>query len=308
MGIQDWYLMPPQKGPPLPRLFDLYWPWYKEELPGEEAEEEEGEGEEGEQQPPAADIQNIDLQVTAGEYAIGDKVPYSLDYEYKGKAQTAQLTLSIGTGVYPTFSTKQDYEPVELSLDEAMDWTKGNIGGTFVLTEALDKGQTYSLRGKLETLEDPTEETDTDWGVIEIPEEKPFEMEITDISTAKNKWLSSYLIAQVKGKIRNPNSSQTTHKVKCAVAYASQPDNFRFDRHWGFGSEGTPASQLIWLELTLQPGESVNVVSPYYYTAEEDTRHPDRGYEWADCYGQHTGYYAVLMDELGNKSEPVYFE
>jgi hypothetical protein len=28
-GISDWLPMPPNEGPPLPRKFNIYWPWYK---------------------------------------------------------------------------------------------------------------------------------------------------------------------------------------------------------------------------------------------------------------------------------------
>jgi len=119
--------------------------------------------------PPKADIQNLDFVPTKGTYKIGDNVPFSFSYEYKGKAQSGQLVLSLGTGVYPSFFTVQNYSPMAVAFAEAMNWTKRSLSGlSFVLTAALEPGKTYNTRAKLETLEDLTQETDTDWGVITI--------------------------------------------------------------------------------------------------------------------------------------------
>jgi archaellum component FlaF (FlaF/FlaG flagellin family) len=119
--------------------------------------------------PPKADIRNLAFEPTKGTYKIGDYVPFSLSYEYRGKAQSGQLVLSVGTGVYPTFFTTQEYNPMAVSFPEAMDWVSKSLSGSrFVLTSALEPGKTYNTRAKLETLEDLTEETDTDWSVITI--------------------------------------------------------------------------------------------------------------------------------------------
>jgi len=123
--------------------------------------------------PPAADIRNLDLVATKGTYDIGDRVPFTCNYEYKGKAQRGQLVFSLGTGVYPTFSPVVNYYPMEVSFEEAMDWTRRSFTGTFLLTEALNPGRTYNTRARLETLADPTQETDTDWSVLTIREEAP---------------------------------------------------------------------------------------------------------------------------------------
>ncbi len=118
--------------------------------------------------PPDADIRNVDFVTTKGTYEIGDYVPFSLSYEYKGKAQNGRLVLSLGTGVYPSFFTVQTYNPMAITFAESVDWVKKTISSTFVLTAALEPGKTYNTRAKLETLEDLTQETDTDWGVITI--------------------------------------------------------------------------------------------------------------------------------------------
>ena len=123
--------------------------------------------------PPKADIRNLDFEAEKGTYEIGDKVPFTCDYEYKGKAQSGQLVLSLGTGVYPYFTPVVNYSPMPIDFEKAMDWTRRSFEGTFELTEALEPGRLYNTRAKLETLDDRTQETDTDWSVLTIREEAP---------------------------------------------------------------------------------------------------------------------------------------
>lgn len=123
--------------------------------------------------PPKADIRNLDFVATKGTYDIGDRVPFTATYEYKGKAQSGQIAISLGTGVYPTFSTVVNYSPMAVSFAEAMDWTPMSFSGTFLLTTQLKAGQMYNTRAKLQTVEDPTQIIDTDWGVLTIREEAP---------------------------------------------------------------------------------------------------------------------------------------
>lgn len=123
--------------------------------------------------PPKADIADFDFRAEGGTYAIGDRVPFSASYKYQGKRQSGQLVLELGTGVYPTFYSRVIYSPMAVAFEEAMDWESRRLEGTFLLTEGLEPGQTYSMRAKLETLVDRTQETDTDWGVIAIKEVLP---------------------------------------------------------------------------------------------------------------------------------------
>jgi len=148
--------------------------------------------------PPKADIRNLDFVATKGTYEIGAKVPFTCTYEYKGKAQSGQLVLSLGTGVYPSFFTVQTYSPMAVAFAEAMDWVRKTITeGTFVLTAALEPGKTYNTRAKLETLVDLTQETDTDWGVITIstvPVGVSFQVSIwgTPAFGSYQKWWANY--------------------------------------------------------------------------------------------------------------------
>ena len=122
--------------------------------------------------PPTSDIRNFDFQAQAGTYDLGDSVPFDAPYEYKGKAQDGWLTISLGTGVAPSFFTKHTFTRTRVSFDEAMNWTSGRLTGSFTLPATLEAGQTYNVRAKLET-DDGKQETDTDWGVIKIAEVAP---------------------------------------------------------------------------------------------------------------------------------------
>ena len=123
--------------------------------------------------PPKADIKDFDFRATPGTYDIGDKVPFTAVYEYEGKAQRGRLTISLGTGIYPSFFTKHTYSPVAIDFEESMDWRGGTIDGNFTLPTTLEPGQTYSVRAKLEAISDYTQETDTDWSAFDVSEVPP---------------------------------------------------------------------------------------------------------------------------------------
>jgi len=117
--------------------------------------------------PEEADIKDFDFKLTKGTYDIGDKVPFTAPYDYKGVAQDGQLTISIGTGMYPTFNPVHTYSPLPVSFGAAADWETRGLEGNITLPE-LEAGQTYSVRAKLETLVKRTQETDTDWSAFTI--------------------------------------------------------------------------------------------------------------------------------------------
>jgi len=117
-----------------------------------------------------ADIRNVDFTVPRGNYEVGDNVPFTMSYEYKGRAQRGQLILSLGTGAYPTFIPRVNYDPMPTDLGESSDWASHSYSGTFLLTPTLQAGQLYNTRARLEGLDEPTWETDTDWSIIRIAE------------------------------------------------------------------------------------------------------------------------------------------
>ncbi|GAJ10588.1 unnamed protein product, partial [marine sediment metagenome] len=103
--------------------------------------------------PPASDLALPDpgFEAEPGTYDLGDSVPWTMVYQYKGKAQGGWLTISLGTGAYPSFFTKHTFPRVSVSFDEAMAWTPGSLSGSFTLPTTLEPGQTYNVRAKLET-------------------------------------------------------------------------------------------------------------------------------------------------------------
>ncbi|GAI45551.1 unnamed protein product, partial [marine sediment metagenome] len=122
--------------------------------------------------PPTSDIRNFDFRAQSGTCGLGASVPFDAPYEYKGKAQGGWLTISLGTGVSPSFFTKHTFPRQPVTFGEATDWTPGQLTGSFTLPTTLVAGQTYSVRAKLET-DDGKQETDTDWGVITIEAAPP---------------------------------------------------------------------------------------------------------------------------------------
>ncbi|GAI62972.1 unnamed protein product, partial [marine sediment metagenome] len=117
--------------------------------------------------PEEADIKDFDFKLAKGTYDIGAQVPFTAPYDYKGIAQDGQLTISIGTGIAPTFNPVHTYNPLPVSFDAAADWETRGLEGNIALPE-LEAGQTYSVRAKLETLVKRTQETDTDWSAFDI--------------------------------------------------------------------------------------------------------------------------------------------
>lgn len=118
---------------------------------------------------PASDIANLKFQAVRGTYDLGDKVPYEVAFDYKGKGQGGSLTILLGTGIYPSFFTKHTFPQVRVSFEEAYDWRAHQLSGTFTIPSTLEHGQTYSVRATLRT-DDGAQEIDTDWTVITIPE------------------------------------------------------------------------------------------------------------------------------------------
>jgi len=126
---------------------------------------------------PRADISDYDFLVTStGPYEIGETVTWLATGLYKGRRQGGRITISLGTGVLPSFLTKHTFPVIQLAagtFPEAFDWRDILVSGRFELPATLEPGQRYSIRARLETTEEPTRETDTDFGVITITEAPP---------------------------------------------------------------------------------------------------------------------------------------
>ncbi|MBA7483248.1 hypothetical protein ES707_18759 [subsurface metagenome] len=138
----------------------------------------------------------------------------------------------------------------------------------------------------------------------------PFTMSITKINTRTDKYASAFWLMEVTCQISNPHSVQISHDIYCCWAFGSadpdDPASFRYNRCWGGGSPGTPKSELYSLLLTLNPGQSVTLVSPFYIIDGWHDFHEN--YEWSNMpsgmwsHGQPKKYWFRMIDELGNWS------
>ena len=199
--------------------------------------------------PPKADIRNLDFVVTKGTYDIGDRVPFTATYEYA----------------------------------EAMDWTPMSFSGTFLLTEALKPGKLYNTRAKLQTLEEPTQIIDTDWGVIRIAEFAP----PPPPPTAAKFYMPSTLTIREEGPYNG------LYKVTFSTQITNRGNALgRYDLTWG--SNYLTASPYLpgygaWEEetsrrITLQPGETYS----WSWTYEEVFDYY-RGYFTCQLFGDWEG-------------------
>ncbi|GAI53943.1 unnamed protein product, partial [marine sediment metagenome] len=138
------------------------------------------------------------------------------------------LTISLGTGVAPSFFTKHTFSRIRVDLDEAMDWASGRLAGNFTLPTTLQTGQTYSVRAKLET-DDGKQETDTDWGVITIEAvaPPPVRYTLTGEGSPAVGWISG-LGSYDSGKTVTIRARLDSWAV----------DSYEFD-HWGGDASGT---------------------------------------------------------------------
>ncbi|MBA7702958.1 hypothetical protein ES703_111737 [subsurface metagenome] len=118
---------------------------------------------------PRADIADIDFHLlTTGLLDPGDTVSWIMTGVYKGRAQSGSLVISLGTGPVGTFFTQFTLPPTPVNFNESYDWQDFSFRGSFTIPPNVELGQTYSVRARLEAFLEPTQETDTDWGVITI--------------------------------------------------------------------------------------------------------------------------------------------
>lgn len=124
---------------------------------------------------PASDIADFDLVVPIGAYNLGAEIHFTGVYKHKGVAISGSLAISLGTGVWPTFSEVADLGSIPVSFSASYDWKSADLSGVIVLPATLVSGQTYSVRGTLRT-DDGAQEIDTDWSVITVIEGVPGEV------------------------------------------------------------------------------------------------------------------------------------
>ena len=118
---------------------------------------------------PGADIADFNINlITVGPFDPGSTASVIATGRYRGRAQGGSITISLGTGVPPTFFSRFTVPIIPVNFNEAYDWQDFSFRANFTIPTNVELGQTYNLRATIQTFMEPTQETETDWGVIEI--------------------------------------------------------------------------------------------------------------------------------------------
>ena len=98
---------------------------------------------------PSTELRDLAVTTSYRDYNLGEKLPITLSYRYKGVTQSGQMSVLIGKGVI--FSTVYTYPVQEITFDhaDALATVTEDIEVTLPLT--LDPGQVYSVKVVLET-------------------------------------------------------------------------------------------------------------------------------------------------------------
>ena len=187
---------------------------------------------------PSADIAQYDFLITStGPYDIGDPVNWMATGVYKGRRQSGKITVSLGTGTAPLFFSKYSAPAESVIFSESVDWDDFFFSGSFTLPTNLEKGRTYSVRARVEGIEEPTQETDTDFGVITIAEAAP-PLEQFTLSVGQE---------PIAGSIILDPDKAFYNRLEVVLLKAFPPTGFVFD-YWdinGFRRDVNPATVIM---------------------------------------------------------------
>jgi len=102
-NAEGYYPRPPQEGPPLPRMLNIFWPWYKAEEPPPNGEE-----------PPEGDFKVVvtDLKVDPATVPLGDTVVITCTVTNTGTVNGSSILYLKVDGV-PTATREVFLEPGE---------------------------------------------------------------------------------------------------------------------------------------------------------------------------------------------------
>ena len=119
---------------------------------------------------PSADIKDFNINLlTIGPFDPGSTGSFTATCRYRGRAQGGAIKIELGTGIVGTFFSKFRLQPeIAVSFRESFDWQDFSFRGNFTIPDIAEKGEKYNLRATIQTFADPTKESETDWGVIEI--------------------------------------------------------------------------------------------------------------------------------------------
>ncbi len=135
---------------------------------------------------PSTDLQGLDITTTYRDYALGETLPFTLSFKYKGIAQGGTIQAIIGKGIPALFTQVHAYPPFAIQYDEASTLTTMNRDATIVLPHTLEPGQVYGLKVILTTLDDK-DTTDLEGSAFRIAEgEVPTDPGVGEYREIKN--------------------------------------------------------------------------------------------------------------------------
>lgn len=137
---------------------------------------------------------------------------------------------------------------------------------------------------------------------VVTPVVPPFTMVITNIAQSTDQYATAYWIVEITAKITNLSSYVVTHDLACGKCRPSQQDE---NNAYSYSSRLWSASIGAALAVTLNPGQSVTLVSPFYVAQEGYP--PERANEDLMYHsGTKIRYAWRIRDELLNMSPSAY--
>ncbi len=117
---------------------------------------------------PYTDLANVDIIITPGTYRIGEIVPFSFAYDYRGPAQLGFLTI-----ILASFDPVYTFPGVVEELSASSEWASGIITGYIVIPSSVVPGYIYNIIGVFRTEDNEVEKSDYDPNIITIREIPP---------------------------------------------------------------------------------------------------------------------------------------
>ena len=190
---------------------------------------------------PAADISDIDFKViTIGTFDPQATVSWIMTGKYRGRAQGGSITISLGTGPVGTFFTQFTLPSTPVNFLESFDWQDFSFRGSFALPANVERGRTYSIRAQIQTFTQPTQETDTDWGIITITAPAP---------PVPGYFVSVSISPLVSGRVTMSPDKATYSYGETVILTASPIYPYRF-AYWQVDGEMAGSSSSLNLMVT----------------------------------------------------------
>jgi len=139
------------------------------------------------------------------------------------------------------------------------------------------------------------------------PDPLTFDMVITSMGMQGDKYMTAYWVAQAIATISNPHDVTVTHVLRTIWANGDQDNNNLSSYSARYWRGNMAAPRQIYLTVTLDPGQSIEVVSPFYYMCHEWNL-ASGSYEWSNVpngtyrLNEPKLYWYRIIDENNNWS------